>query len=143
MRIENRADSQELANVLVAEWSWNQGQLITYAVAHRGPRVVWTSSTRKTRGIRCLISGFLVGDFPFRLAQLRDLGRELAKVCPAVNHGTCQFTVAIVPACSDIECRSHPGWQRGRADVRRATILVDGVRSDRVAHICHRREVLR
>jgi hypothetical protein len=77
MRIENRADGQELAHVFVAEWSWNQGQLITYAVAHRGPRVVWTSSTRKTRGTRCFISGFLVGDFAFRLAQLRDLGREL------------------------------------------------------------------
>jgi hypothetical protein len=57
MGIENHADGLELADVLVAEWRWNEGQLITYTVAHRGPRVVWTSSTRKTRGTRCFISG--------------------------------------------------------------------------------------
>ena len=78
MRIQDRAHGCELANVIVAERSWNKRQLVAYTAAHRAPRVVWTSSTHRTRGGPVLISGFLDEDFAFRLAQLRDLGRELA-----------------------------------------------------------------
>jgi hypothetical protein len=65
MRIQNRADRLELANVLVTERSWNEGQLIAYTSAHRGSRVVWTSSTRKTGGTRCPISGSSSEILPF------------------------------------------------------------------------------
>jgi hypothetical protein len=65
MGIEHRADSLELADVLVAEGSWNERQLITYAVAHRGPRVGWMASTRKTGGTRRFISGSSSEILPF------------------------------------------------------------------------------
>lgn len=36
MRIEDRANGLELADVIVAERSWNERQLVAYTVAHRG-----------------------------------------------------------------------------------------------------------
>jgi hypothetical protein len=65
MRIEDGAHGSELSNVIVAERRWNERQLIAYTAAHRGLRVVWTSSTRKTWGTRCFISGILDEDSRF------------------------------------------------------------------------------
>jgi hypothetical protein len=58
----------------MAERGWNKRQLVAYTAAHRAPRVVWTSSTHRTRGGPVLISGFLDEDFVFSARAVTRFG---------------------------------------------------------------------